>query len=276
MLLAKLNIQRLDERHHVFALHKGHLQVKLRELRLPVGPLVLVPKTTRNLVIAIQAGHHQELLELLRRLRQRIKLPWVQTARHEVVARAFRRRGGHDGSLDVEEVTRVEEVAHVLDDAIAQHQVIAHAWAAQIEVAVAQAQRFVHATLFMQIKRWRLCCTEHLDGAGQHFNRAGGQVGICSTFRSQRDGTLDGQHVFRPSVRYDLVRLGRRLRVAHDLGEAIAVTQINENQPAMIATPMQPAGEHHTAISVSVTEAPARIGAPPPGCGGCRGGSGRN
>ena len=131
------------------ALHKGHFQIELRELRLPIGPLVLVPEAAGNLVVAIQAGHHQQLLELLRRLRQRVELSWVQAARHDVVARAFRRRGSHDGRLNVEEVARVEEVAHVLDDAIAQHQVIAHPRTAQIEVAVAQPQRFIHATLFM-------------------------------------------------------------------------------------------------------------------------------
>ena len=51
------------------------LDVDLRELGLAVGAQVLVAEALDDLVVAVEAGHHQQLLEQLRRLRQREELP---------------------------------------------------------------------------------------------------------------------------------------------------------------------------------------------------------
>ena len=48
-------------------------------------------KQLGDLVVAVEAGDHQQLLEQLRRLRQREELARVHAAGHQVVARAFRR-----------------------------------------------------------------------------------------------------------------------------------------------------------------------------------------
>ena len=55
---------------HVLQPHERHLEVELREVELPVGALVLVPEAANDLVVALEAGDHQKLLEQLRRLRQ--------------------------------------------------------------------------------------------------------------------------------------------------------------------------------------------------------------
>src|SRR5207253_6436330 len=47
--------------------------VDLRELGLPIGAQILIPKTFRDLKILFHAGDLEELLVLLGRLRQRIK-----------------------------------------------------------------------------------------------------------------------------------------------------------------------------------------------------------
>ena len=49
----------------VVFLDERHLHVELGELRLAVGALRLVAEAAGNLEIAIQPGHHQELLQLL-------------------------------------------------------------------------------------------------------------------------------------------------------------------------------------------------------------------
>ncbi len=61
--------------HDVLLPHEGHLHVDLGELRLAVGAQVFVPETAHDLVVAVKAGNHQQLLEKLRRLGQRIELP---------------------------------------------------------------------------------------------------------------------------------------------------------------------------------------------------------
>src|SRR5699024_11800399 len=55
----------------VVGFDEAHLDIELGELGLPVGPEVFVSEAARDLVVAFQARDHQQLLEQLRRLRQR-------------------------------------------------------------------------------------------------------------------------------------------------------------------------------------------------------------
>jgi hypothetical protein len=84
------------------------LDIELGEFGLAVGAQVLVAETARDLVVAVQARHHQQLLEQLRRLRQRVELAREVARRHQVVAGAFGRGLGQDGRLDIHEAMRVE------------------------------------------------------------------------------------------------------------------------------------------------------------------------
>ena len=142
-LLDQLDQQPLDQAHHVRLADERHLHVELRELRLAVGAQILVAEAARDLEVAVDPRHHQQLLELLRRLRQRVELAGIQPARHEVVARALRRALGQDRRLHFEEAARVHIVADLLDGAVAQLNARAHRVAAQVQVAIAQAQRLV-------------------------------------------------------------------------------------------------------------------------------------
>jgi hypothetical protein len=63
-----------DHLHHVLGGREAHLGVELHELELPVGAQVLVAQTPGDLVVAVEAAHHQQLFEQLRALRQRVEL----------------------------------------------------------------------------------------------------------------------------------------------------------------------------------------------------------
>src|SRR6185437_11476441 len=66
---------RLDRREDIVLRHERHLEIELIKLaRRAVGAARLVAEARRDLEIAVEAGHHQQLLELLRRLRQRVEL----------------------------------------------------------------------------------------------------------------------------------------------------------------------------------------------------------
>ena len=66
---------RLDGGEDVVLGDEAHLEIELIEFaRRTVGAAVLVAETRRDLEIAVEARHHDQLLELLRRLRQRIEL----------------------------------------------------------------------------------------------------------------------------------------------------------------------------------------------------------
>ena len=57
---------RFHEPHDIIFFDERHFDVELREFRLPVRAQVLVAKTAHDLVVAVEAGHHEQLLEQLR------------------------------------------------------------------------------------------------------------------------------------------------------------------------------------------------------------------
>ena len=74
-LRKQIRQHRLDRAEHVVLLDERHLEIELVELAgRPIGPRIFVAEARRDLKIAIEARHHQQLLELLRRLRQRVEL----------------------------------------------------------------------------------------------------------------------------------------------------------------------------------------------------------
>src|SRR5262249_36205117 len=85
-----------------------------------------------------EAGYHDELLELLRRLRQRVKLAGVQPRRHQKIARAFRRRSGEDRRLEFKEALLLHPPPQRVDDGAALHDVLMQMLSPQIEKAIAQ------------------------------------------------------------------------------------------------------------------------------------------
>ncbi len=76
---------------------EAHLEVELVELaRQPIGAGIFVAEARRDLEIPVEARDHQQLLVLLRRLRQREERAGMDAARHQEVARALRRRRRQD------------------------------------------------------------------------------------------------------------------------------------------------------------------------------------
>ena len=88
---------------HLVLRDEAGLGVELHELVLPVGPQVLVPQAAGDLVVAVDAADHQQLLEQLRRLRQRVEAARHLARRHEELAGALRRRRHEHRRLDLDE-----------------------------------------------------------------------------------------------------------------------------------------------------------------------------
>ncbi len=123
--LERAAYDRLHRVENVALLDKAHFDIELIKLaRQTVGARVLVAETGRDLEIAVETRHHQELLVLLRRLGKRIELARVQARGHEEVARAFRARGREDRGLEFEEPLPLHSSAQRINDLTAQHDVL--------------------------------------------------------------------------------------------------------------------------------------------------------
>ena len=135
---------------------EAHLEVELCVFGLTVGSEVLVAQAAGDLEVALEPRDHQQLLELLRRLRQGVEVARLHTARHEVVPRALRRRRRQQRRLDLREAALREEVADELDHAMAHHDVLVHRLAAEVEVTVLQPQKLLHLSLLDDVEGRRL------------------------------------------------------------------------------------------------------------------------
>ena len=131
---------RLHRSKNIALLHEAHFDVELVEFaRQAVGAGILVAKAGRDLEIAVEARHHQKLLVLLGRLRQRVEFARMQTRRHQKVARALRARGGEDRRLELEKSLPLHSSAKRINDLTAQHDVLVQFLAPEIEEATGRS-----------------------------------------------------------------------------------------------------------------------------------------
>ena len=129
----------LDIGTHARLVYEAHLNVELGELRLPVTAEILVAEAAGDLEVAVKARDHQELLHLLRRLRQRVDTPLLQSRWHDEVAGALRGRLDEDRRLHLDESVLVMHFANGLHHRAAQENPVAERFAAQVEVPILQS-----------------------------------------------------------------------------------------------------------------------------------------
>ena len=151
-LLPQLLDQALVQGDDVVLGDEAHLQVHLGELGLTVGAQVLVAEAAGDLEVAVKAGQHQDLLVQLRRLGQGVEVARLHTAGYQIVAGAFRGALDQHGGLDLAEVVVAVVVADDLADLAAQHDGVVHAGAAQVQIAVLQAQLVLHLHLVADLE----------------------------------------------------------------------------------------------------------------------------
>ncbi len=235
---------------HVRLTGEAHLHVVLHELELPVAAQVLVTQATRDLEVAVQAAHHEELLEQLRALRERVEVARAEARRHHEVACALRRRRDEHRRLDLDEVAlghrRPERGVHGRAEA----QVVLHRRAPQVEVAVPEPQDLVDVVGALgERERRRLGAVEHDDRGRPHLDLARRELRVDRALGPRSDRTRDLQHPLPPDV-MDVLGL-HVLRVHHHLDEAGGVPKVEEDDAPVVATRRHPTGERHLGAGVA-------------------------
>jgi len=123
------------------------------------------------------------LLQLLRRLGQGIKAPWVEAAGHNIIPGSLGSALDQNGRLDLHKAALGEELADKAHHVVPQEDVALHALATQVQVAVAKAQRLVDLSVIVDVEHRRLGLAKHLDGVGQDFDLACGHLGVFQARR---------------------------------------------------------------------------------------------
>ena len=255
--LEDLGDERLDDREHERLRGERDLDVDLRELGLPIGAQVLVAEALDDLEVAVEAADHQDLLEDLRRLRQREELARMDATRHEVVARALGRALGQDRRLDLEEPALVEVAPDRHRQLVPQDQVLLHPLTTQIEVAIAQARVLGDERLVGDAERRPTRVVEHAQFADADFDLTGVELVVDGLGRSRRDLPEDGDH----HLGLELLGLAeQRLGLGDDLRHAVAVADVEKDHRAHVAHAVHPAEEDDLLADVVGTEFTAGVG----------------
>ena len=260
---------RLGQLDHVVLVDERHLDVELGELGLAVGACVLVAEAASDLVVALEPADHQQLLEQLRRLRERVERPWLDSRGNQVVARALRGRAGQVGRLDLEEVPVVEDLPHRRDHPVPQRERVLHRLASQVERAVAQPEVLVDRLPLVERERRRVRVGQQLELGGRHLDLAGRDVRVDVLGVPARDRSGDRDHVLRAQPVGGRVRVGRGIGVEYQLHDSRAIPQVDEDQAAVVAAAVHPPGDpclgtgavarHLPAPRVAVAVRPGRV-----------------
>jgi hypothetical protein len=248
----------LDDRHHVIGGHKGGLEVDLGEFRLTVRPQVLVAEATCDLEIAVIASHHQQLLVDLRRLREGVAFARVHAAGHQVVARTLGSRLGEDRGLDLQKSQLTQRAARPLREAVAQDQVGLQFRSTQIEDTMLQPQ-VLCSEFFAFAPRHRngrgRCRSDHLDAGHAHLHLARPHRGIARRLGAPLHDTIDHDHGLGAEPGRACEHLGRRPgRITGELDQPVPVPEVEEDDAAEVAAPVDPAAEANSAADVGSGE----------------------
>ena len=259
-LLEHAPYDRLHRRENILLFDEAHLDVELVELaRQTISARILVAKTWRDLKIAVEARHHQELLVLLGRLRQRIERARMQTRRHEEVARAFGARGGEDRRLELEKPLPLHPSAKRINDLPTQHDVLVKFLAPEIKEPVPEPRIFGIGLVAEHRQRQVSGWPEHFDLADVNLDQPRRHFGVFSARRALANLAVDTDHEFRPQL-LGLTESGR-IRIDHALGQAVVVAQIDEQHAAVIADAMAPARKPNVGAVLGEGQGAAGMGA---------------
>ena len=198
------------------------------------------------MIVAVQTGHHQELLEELGRLGQGEELPRLHPAGHQVIPGPLRRALGEDGGLHLDEALAVEKLAGHLGGPVPEEDVLHDAGAPEVQVAVFQPQGLgdVHLVVF-QLEGRGLGGVQNAQLFHQDLDLPGGQIRVDHLRRPEvhqaphRDDVLIPEH---PGLD---VGIGIDLRVEDHLGQPLPVPEVHEDEAAVVPPTLHPAHEHH-------------------------------
>ena len=172
-----------DRGEDIFLVDEAHLGVELHEFELTVGTEVFVAQTAGDLVVAVDATDHAELLEQLWALGQGVERTGLLAGGHDEVASPLGGGRNQHRGLDLDEALLLHPAAHggVHDGAGAK--VVLHALLAQVDVAVTQTDGLIDLGALVEGERRWLGLGQNLDLDDLDLDLARGEVTVRRVVR---------------------------------------------------------------------------------------------
>ena len=165
----------------------------------------------------------------------------MDAARHEVVAGAFRGAAGEDRGLVFGESEVPHLAAQGFDELGAHHDVVVEVFAAEVQEAVFEAERFRRVLVLRDQERQLFGLAEHGHLIGHEFDLAGRDLRVHGLRRAGDDFAREAHdRLHAPAFEFLIEILGR---VDHDLRLAVVVAQVDEDDAAVVAHAVDPAGK---------------------------------
>ena len=153
----------------------------------------------------------------------------------------------------------VQEAAERPGHPTAQAQAFLHLRAAQIHVAVAQAQ-FLGGILMVlvELEGRGLGAVQDRHTLTQDLDHPRGTLAVLRARRARPNPAADHEDVLTPRGLSEAENL-RRIRVENDLDQALAVAQVNKDDTTVVAALLHPAAQGDVLPDVPLVEHPAIV-----------------
>jgi hypothetical protein len=195
-----------------------------------------------DLEVALEARDHQQLLELLRALRQGVDRARLLARGDDEITRPLGCRLDEQWRLDLEEAVGVMHVGDRAQQARPQCQALAHRLAPEVEIAVLEAEALVDLGVRLVDRKGRgLRFRQDAQVARPQLDLARRELRILGTRQAAGDLTLHAHRELRPKPARGRVHLRPLRPVDDDLGDPLAVADVEEDQLAEVAPPVDPA-----------------------------------
>ena len=254
--LCYLGVEFFDDRHHVFLVDEAHLEVKLGVLGNAVGARVFVPVAACDLEVAFDARDHEELLHNLWRLREGEEVAGPRTRWHEKVPRTFRRGFDERRRFDLDEVPVRKKVTDVAHDMVAQADGVGRLRAAQIEVAILQAELLIDFRGLVDIEGWCERFAEDFAAGRDNLHFAGGHVRVHGRNVARAHFAFDGDAPFVAHAMGDGVHLGH-LWIYDELDDAFGIAEVEEDEATVVTAAVNPPRQADGATRIGQSEVAA-------------------
>ena len=128
---------------------------------------------------------------------------------------------------------------------MAHDQHVAHLRTAQVEVAVLESQKLVDVTLLVDVERGSLRLVQDGHTFDGDLDLAGGEVRVDRLVGALRHAARHLHDPFASHLSREVVRLRVQVGIEDDLHYAGAVAQVDENQVAVVPSPVNPSRQRN-------------------------------